>query len=136
MIKVGTTLKDGTIYAGEHPKEDGYLVCNVASNPVDALCYDDAIEQANLLNMRLPSIEELTVLYAYRKKIGGFVWKWYWSSTSMPYLGLNISKIIHHFIENRKKTKIRTDVSWRNKNNVFYVRFVRTVTQEELEALT
>jgi hypothetical protein len=120
MLKIGEKLKDGTIYAGEHPTEDGYLVCKAKDGP-ELVPWEKAVLKSGLF--RCPDPEELRLLYVYRRQIGGFAKAWYWSSL-----------------------EIRELQAWRqgfatgnqhrhDKTYVGRVRYVRTVTQKELEDL-
>lgn len=121
MIKVGTTLKDGTIYAG--PIKDQHLIM---ANRNERLGRTDkesleSFEKENDSGMRLPSIEELEAIEANYEvlKNTGLIRDSYVSSLkdkdgNFWLLGIGIE--IETFS--------------------FSVRLVKTVTQEELEALS
>ena len=122
MIKVGTTLKDGTIYAG--PIKDQHLIM---ANRNERLGRTDkksleSFEKENDSGMRLPSIEELEAIEANYEvlKNHGLITDSYVSSLK--------DKDGNFWLLGIGDCGIQTFS--------FSVRLVKTVTQEELEALS
>jgi len=131
-MKTGTTLKDGTIYVGEHPAENGYLVCKQNDEPYSitineqsyTLHYQHVLLNArkNTEGMRLPTIDELNLLLSYYNKINGFMrscWRVFKDSPNDPVTNRWFQR--PHLPVDESKT---------------YVRLVKTITQEELDALS
>lgn len=122
MIKVGTTLKDGTIYAG--PIKDQHLIMANRNERLGRTVKKslESFEKENDSGMRLPSIEELEAIEANYEvlKNHGLITDSYVSSLKDKDGNFWLLEIGDCGIETFG----------------FSVRLVKTVTQEELEALT
>jgi hypothetical protein len=92
--KPGARMPDGTIYAGVSPETGEAMYATPADAPLTCT-FNEAANYAGQLNAqrflghgdwRVPTIDELNVLYNNRAKIGGFnelgsgPAGWYWSS--------------------------------------------------------
>lgn len=117
MLKIGTKLKDGSIYAGEHPTEEGLFLLAAARDKGKMMDWVEAVA------FRCPDPEELRLLYVYRRQIGGFAKAWYWSS--LEFKGSNAWR--QGFLNGNQHYH---DKSYKGR-----VREVRSVTQKQLEAL-
>ncbi len=125
---VGTRMPDGTVYAGVSPKTGKPLYALPADAPL-AMKWKRAIDYAANFeghghpkgSFRLPSTDELKVLFQNRAAIGGFArfsgfpYGWYWSSAQLPFhiaAGANFSDEGRGF--------------WFGKSNAIAVRLVRS----------
>ncbi|MFM7986090.1 MAG: hypothetical protein ACKPKO_42930 [Candidatus Fonsibacter sp.] len=127
MINVGQLLKDDSFYAGHHPVyKNRFLLCKDRDEP-EAMTWDKAMSIEGLF--KLPIIKELSVLYAYRHALGfGIDSDWYWSSSDdwTNILGKRAWAIYFTTMGSQSQLFKKSECR---------VRLVRTVTQEELEAL-
>jgi hypothetical protein len=91
-VEIGDAMPDGTVYAGVSPETGKAMFTMVADAP--ATCsFDHAQDYAAKLDAhgyrdwRVPTKDELNVLFANRAAIGGFeesgseLVGWYWSSS-------------------------------------------------------
>jgi hypothetical protein len=95
---VGEVMPDGTVYAGVSP-ETGQAMFTTAADAPATCTFNEAQDYAAKLDVhgyrdwRVPTKEELNVLFANRAAIGGFEESgsetvgWYWSSS--PYSSRN-----------------------------------------------
>jgi hypothetical protein len=92
-VEIGDKMPDGTIYAGVSP-DTGRAMYAAASDASMTMTFNEAKEYASKLdaqghqNWRVPTKDELSVLFNNRAAIGGFNVSgsypggWYWSSSS------------------------------------------------------
>ena len=121
MINVGQLLKDDSLYAGHHPVyKNRFLLCKDRDEP-EAMTWDKAMSIDG--PFKLPNYKELPVLFAYHRALGFGFGDRYWSSTWAS----STSAWMQCFATGSQDTTV--------KDNLASVRLVRTVTQEELEAL-
>lgn len=92
---VGDVMRDGTVYAGVSPST-GRPMYTTASDAALTLRWDEAMGYAATFNghghndWRLPTEDELDVLFSNRAAIGGFndsgsyFAGWHWSSAEHP----------------------------------------------------
>jgi hypothetical protein len=127
MLTIGQVLKDGSVYAGHHPVEDAHLVCKEADElnfPTMFMENNKEFDKGVITWLgpdlfRVPSCDEQGVLRAYSQKIGGFVGDGHYGC------GYKLGDepfYIAGFVKYGQTHDTR-------------VRFVRVVTQKELEAL-
>lgn len=122
MIDIGQIMKDGSLYAGHHPVyAKRFLLCKDRDEP-EAMTWGDANRLSDGL-FALPTKSELSLLYSYRTKIGEFSEEsWYHASSEF-------------------NSSYAWSQAFNNGYQLYYLKFydrvrlVRTVTQEELEAL-
>ena len=123
MIDIGTTLADGSLYAGHHPVDEGFLVCKAEHEPELMTWYD-----ANKLSdgfFRLPTPIELNLLFWYRNKICVLdPSRRYWSSKEGDY---NRAWVFPDTVSNWSISSF--------KDTLNSVRLVRTVRHSELKNL-
>jgi hypothetical protein len=93
---IGDAMPDGTIYAGESP-ESGKAMFTTAADVPATCSFDHAQDYAAKLDAhgyrdwRVPTRDELNVLFQNRAAIGGFDEScsypggWYWSSSQYDY---------------------------------------------------
>ncbi|MEI8128119.1 MAG: DUF1566 domain-containing protein [bacterium] len=79
-------------------KTDASAAANWAT--ASTLCWDQYL--------RLPSIEELNMMYVYRNTIGGFSSAYYWSAT-VEYYNLYISTWVQHFSTGEQYYTLKSD---------------------------
>lgn len=91
-VAVGTTMPDGSIYAGESP-DTGKPMYSTPRDVRAVLSFGEAATYAGMLeahghkDWRVPTKDELNVLFENRAAIGGFNMTgsdpvgWYWSSS-------------------------------------------------------
>ena len=122
MINIGQLLKDDSFYAGHHPVyKNRFLLCKDRDEP-EEMTWDDA----NSIDgpFKLPTLNESAVLFAYRCALGfGVAYAWYWTS----------KELLDHSAWQRNLDS--GNQIWTDKSTISHIRLVRTVTQEELEAL-
>ena len=120
MIDIAQPLKNGSLYAGPHPVyTKRFLLCKEEDQP-DTMTWPDAYSIKG--SFKLPSFRETMVLAAYYAFLG-INGAWYWSSLQV--------NGFHAWAYNCIDGEHILD-SLNSKN---CVRLVKTVTQEELEAL-
>ena len=90
--RIGAVMPDGTIYAGVSPDTGQRMYAAAADVPL-ALTFNEAADYAAGLHVhghqdwRVPTKDELNVLFNNRAAIGGFnvtgsdLYGWYWSSS-------------------------------------------------------
>ena len=91
-LEIGEVMPDGTVYAGVSP-ESGKAMFTTAADAPETCSFNEAQDYAARLDAhgyrdwRVPTKDELNVLFANRAAIGGFEESgsdpvgWYWSSS-------------------------------------------------------
>ena len=126
-MRIGQVLRDGSLYAGHHPVEDNHLVCKAQDElnfPKMFMENNKEFEKGVITWLgpdlfRIPTCDEQYVLRAYERKIGGFVGDGHYGC------GYPLKDNPFH---------IAGFVKYGQTHNT-RVRFVRVVTQKELEEL-
>jgi hypothetical protein len=105
---IGDRMPDGTVFAGISP-DTGRPMYATPENATLAMKWNRAMEYASVLgdhgrrDWRVPSENELNVLFNNRAAIGGFVThgltpqSWYWSSQQDKGLRPDICAVAQHF---------------------------------------
>ena len=140
MIKVGTTLKDGTIYAGRYfSLFNGWIHIVAEKEDITTEFYKANISEANDIGekrgTRVPSIRELKIMYKEKYKIGNFTVDDYISSEeTMEYSIVNwplgYKTISVCFLKGKTKLAAGTGIHSRGD-----CRLVKTVSKKELKEL-
>lgn len=126
----GDRMTDGTVYAGVSPVTGKPLYAMPSDESIrmsfnEAADYAQRLEALGHKDWRLPTLEELNVLFNNRAAIGGFNTTgsgsaaWYWSSTEMNDIGAHCERFSDGFSE----PGYRTDP--------LSIRFVRTGSGDE-----
>jgi hypothetical protein len=90
--RIGDRMEDGTIYAGISPETDKPMYTTARDAPLtmrwyQAMEYASSVAAHGHRDWRVPTKDELSVLFSNRAAIGGFVEsgsgaaRWHWSST-------------------------------------------------------
>src|ERR1022692_2660770 len=95
-VEIGEVTPDGTVYAGVSPETGQAMFTTAADAPAtctfnEAQDYAAKLDANGHLDWRVPTRDELNVLYQNRAAIGGFEESgsepvgWYWSSSQYDY---------------------------------------------------
>ena len=95
-LKIGQRMPDGTVFASVSPETGNAMFTTAADAPAtftfnEAQDYAAKLDAHGHLDWRVPTKDELNVLYRTRAAIGGFHGTgsrpagWYWSSSQYSY---------------------------------------------------